>query len=117
MSVENALAGVAVKDLESAVKWYEKLIGRSGRQPMEGVTEWSLPSGGVLQVFEDAKRAGSSSVTFSVKGLDHHVERLRERGIEIEDTSTSAIVSTAIIQDLEGNRVVLAEQHSNEVAR
>jgi predicted enzyme related to lactoylglutathione lyase len=117
MSVENALAGVAVKDLNPSAKWYEKLIGRAGKKPMEGVMEWSLPSGGVLQVFEDPRRAGSSSVTFSVKGLDRHVDRLDERGIKIRDRSTSDMVSTAIIQDPDGNRVVLAEQHSDKVAR
>ncbi|MGO1499797.1 MAG: VOC family protein [Marinobacter sp.] len=117
MSVENALAGVAVKKLESAAKWYEQLIGHAGKQPMEGVIEWSLPSGGALQVFEDAKRAGSSSVTFSVKGLDGHVARLDELGIKVSDTSKSDIVSTAIIQDPDGNQVVLAEQHSDEVVR
>lgn len=117
MSIENALAGVAVKNLKSAAKWYEQLIGQAGKQPMKEVFEWSLPNGGVLQVFEDSKRAGSSSVTFSVKGLDNHVARLVERGVKIGNQTKSDQVSTAIVEDLDGNQVVLAEQHSKAVAR
>lgn len=117
MSVENALAGVAVRHLQSAAEWYEQLIGEPGKQPMKEVVEWSLPAGGVLQVFEDSRRAGSSSVTFSVKGIDEHVARLSRRGIEIGDTTRSGMVSTAIIKDPDGNQVVLAEQHSDRIAR
>lgn len=117
MTVDNALAGVAVKNLKSAAKWYEQLIGQAGQQPMKEVFEWTLPRGGVLQVFEDADRAGSSSVTFSVKGIEDHVAKLSEHGIEIGDRSSSGDVSTAIIKDPDGNRVVLAEQHSNKVAK
>ncbi|MCL1480495.1 hypothetical protein MIH18_11685 [Marinobacter sp. M3C] len=117
MSIENALAGVAVKNLESAAEWYEQLIGQAGKQPMKGVFEWSLPSGGALQVFEDSKRAGSSSVTFSVTGLDNHVARLAGRGIKVGNQTKSDQVSTAIVEDPDGNRVVLAEQHSSAIAR
>lgn len=116
MSIENALAGVAVNDLMASAKRYEQLIGQSGKQPMKEVLEWSLPSGGVLQLFEDPKRAGSSSVTFSVKGLDRHVAQLAERGIQASATSETEQVSTAIIQDPDGNQVVLAEQHCGKIA-
>jgi catechol 2,3-dioxygenase-like lactoylglutathione lyase family enzyme len=30
MPIENALASVAVRDLESSVKWYEELLGMPG---------------------------------------------------------------------------------------
>ena len=117
MSVENVLAGIAVKNLQSAAKWYEKLIGHAGKQPMKEVFEWSLPSGGALQVFEDSKRAGSSSVTFSVKDIDAHVAQLSQRGIEISNRTKSDDVSTAIVQDPDGNQVILAEQHSDKIAK
>lgn len=84
---------------------------------MSEVWEWSLPTGGVLQVFEDRKRAGASSVTFSVKGLERHVAQLAGRGIHALDTSQSDQVRIAIVQDPDGNQVVLAEQHSAQLAR
>lgn len=116
MSIQNVLAGVAVKDLAAAAKWYAQLIGHAGTQPMKEVFEWSLPGGGALQVFEDADRAGHSSVTFSVKDIDAHVAELTERGIAIGSRSDSDMVSTAIIADQDGNQVVLAEQHSDKIA-
>ena len=117
MSIENALAGVAVRHLESAAAWYEQLIGRAGEQPMREVFEWLLPSGGVLQVFEDAGRGGSSSVMFSVTGIDNHLENLSARGIEIGKVTRSEVVTTAILEDPDGNQVVLAEQHTHSLAR
>ena len=84
---------------------------------MNEVYEWSLAGGGALQLFEDSKRAGSSSVTFSVSGIDKHVATLEARGIEICDRTMSDMASTAIIQDPDGNRVVLAEQRSSSLAR
>jgi hypothetical protein len=115
--VNNVLAGVAVSDLNAAGSWYEKVLGEPGRQPMKEVFEWSLPRGGVLQVFEDPERAGSSSVTFSVVDLDRHLARLSRDGINAEDRTSSQQVSSAIVHDPDGNQVVLAEQHSATLAR
>lgn len=117
MSIENALAGVAVKNAAAAAKGYEKLIGQAGKQPMPGLFEWSPPRGGVLQVFEDSARAGSSSVTLSVSDIDHHVAQLADVGIKATNRTSSPTVSTALITDEDGNQVVLAEQHSDKVAR
>lgn len=117
MAIRNALAGVAVRDAALSAEWYGQLIGNPGNTPMPGVWEWSLPGGGVLQVFEDSVRAGSSSVTFSVTDLDSHVAHLVKLGVRIGDRTNSEDVSTASIEDLDGNQVVLAEPHSERVAR
>lgn len=117
MSVNNVLAGVAVNDLDKAQAWYDDLVGAPGNRPMESVCEWSMPGGGALQVFEDSGRAGSSSVTLSVDDIEGEVERLRQRGVQIERRSSSGAVDIAIITDLDGNQVVLAQQHSDRLAR
>jgi len=40
MTIKNALASVAVKDLSSSVPWYEKLFGRAADStPMAEVAE------------------------------------------------------------------------------
>lgn len=108
MSVNNALAGVAARDLKASAKWYEQLIGSPGKQPMEEVFEWTLPGGGVLQVLEDAERAGSSSLTLSVTDLGGHVSGLPAQGVEIGDRTKSDQVNTAIVKDPDGNQAVLA---------
>ncbi len=117
MTVTNALAGVAATDLAASAEWYGRVIGAAGHQPMAEVFEWTLPTGGVLQVFHDAERAGSSSVTLSVTDIDHHVAMLAEQGIETVSRTKSDMVSTAIVRDPDGNQVVLAEQHSGSIAR
>ena len=62
MSIVNALAGIAVRDIDAAVQWYKQILGPASR-PMDEVAEWQLPNGGCIQVFEDGNRAGLSSVT------------------------------------------------------
>jgi hypothetical protein len=47
MAIENVLASVAVKDLNTAVLWYEKVFGRpADATPMPGLAEWKFPGGG-----------------------------------------------------------------------
>ena len=51
MSIMNALASVAVNDLNYAVRWYEKLLGKPpDSRPMAEVAEWKFERGGWLQV-------------------------------------------------------------------
>lgn len=70
MTIQNALAGIAVNDLGDAVAWYTKLIGRAPDvHPMPEGYEYSCPGGGWIQIFADAARAGRSSLTLSVDSL------------------------------------------------
>jgi hypothetical protein len=71
-------------------------------------TAW--PSGSSrIQVFQDTERAGSSSVTFLVSGLDDQLAELKAKGIPIERTTATDYVKTATVTDPAGNRVVFAE--------
>jgi predicted enzyme related to lactoylglutathione lyase len=46
MSIKNAIASLAVKDLSSAVQWYETLFGRpADSRPMAEVAEWKFERG------------------------------------------------------------------------
>lgn len=116
MQVTNALAGIAAKDSPRTARWYSQLLGEPSHLPMPGVFEWKLPRGGVLQVFEDPPRAGYASVTLSVDDLQQTVLDLKELGIEILEQTDSADVSTARVEDPDGNRVVFAQPHSSRVA-
>jgi hypothetical protein len=41
MPVNRVLAGVAVADVDSAIRWYERLLGRpADALPMDGLAEW-----------------------------------------------------------------------------
>jgi predicted enzyme related to lactoylglutathione lyase len=117
MSISNALAGVAVKDLASSLPWYERLLDRSASRPMAEVGEFRFDRGGWLQVFQDEDRAGASSVTLTVTGLDRELEELKKKGISAQHGTSSKAVKTAIIKDPDGNQIVLAEPLTDRLAQ
>jgi hypothetical protein len=110
MAINNALAGIAVNDLTSAVAWYEQLLNRPpDSRPMEGLAEWQFAEGGWIQLFEDKDRAGSSSVTLVVTSRDDQLVELEAKGTPVGRTTTSEKVKIAIVTDPDGNQVVFAE--------
>jgi predicted enzyme related to lactoylglutathione lyase len=117
MTINNTLAGIAVRDLNSAVVWYEQLLRRpADSKPMEGLAEWRFPKGGWLQVFQDRDRAGSSSVTLAVTSLDDALVELQETGIPVGRTITSEITKIAVVADPDGNQIIFAEALSDAIA-
>jgi catechol 2,3-dioxygenase-like lactoylglutathione lyase family enzyme len=117
MAIDNVLAGVAVRDLDAAARWYEQLLGHAGHRPMKEVAEWRLPRGGCLQVFADAGRAGKSSVTLVVGNMEEQLARLEALQVPIGKTTTTEAVKTAIVSDPDGNQVVFAEPRDPSLAQ
>jgi hypothetical protein len=81
MSIKNALASVAVKDVNAAIDWYAKLLGKQpDSRPMPEVAEWKFERGGWLQIYQLPERAGSGSFTLAViAGVDgEDASRLRQ---------------------------------------
>jgi catechol-2,3-dioxygenase len=113
MPVNRVLAALAVADVDSALRWYERLLGRpADARPMDGLAEWHFPQSGVIQLVEDAERAGRSLVTLDVNDLGRELVTLRERGIDLGamDDTTSDKVLFATVTDPEGNAITLVEQ-------
>lgn len=117
MSISNALAAVAVTDLSASLRWYEHLLDEAAVRPMKEVGEFHFERGGSLQVFEDSRRAGASSVTLAVTDLDEQLDDLKKKGIPTDRVNRTDKVSTAIIQDPDGNQIVFAAAHSGRLAR
>ena len=110
MTIRNALASVAVKDLASAVGWYEKLLGRApDSTPMPEVAEWKFPGGGWLQVYELPGRAGSGSFTLAVSDIEEQVAHARKLGIDASQRTSGEKVKTLMIADPDGNHIAFAE--------
>ncbi|HEY4202225.1 MAG TPA: VOC family protein [Devosiaceae bacterium] len=110
MTVTNALAGIAVKNLDTAISWYGKLLDRSpDSRPMDGLAEWHFETGGWMQVFKDDKRAGHSSVTFAENDLTRRLRDLESKGIRVGPITDSDVIKTAIITDPDGNQIVFAQ--------
>lgn len=113
MPVNRVLASLAVADADAAAAWYERLLGRpADARPMDGLVEWHVPQGGVIQLVEDGDRAGRSLLTLDVDDLERELARLRDRGLDpgTLDDSTSDKVLIATVTDPEGNAITLVEQ-------
>lgn len=117
MSIENALASVAVTDLEVAAAWYAKLLGSAGSKPMAEVVEWKLPGGGGLQVYALAERAGRCSFTLVVRDIEDEIRKLDTMGVDTRQRTASSEVKTVMVTDPDGNHVALAEALGRSLIR
>jgi hypothetical protein len=109
MTVTNALASVAVDELDRARAFYEMLLG-APTQPMPDVLEWWLPGGGALQVYRLAERAGGCSCTLLVTDIGESVERLRpHHPIEPSGVVRGDRMDVLMIRDPDGNSIALVE--------
>jgi predicted enzyme related to lactoylglutathione lyase len=116
MTIANALASVAVRDLAAAAKWYEKLLG-PGNQPMPEVIEWQFERGGALQVYGAPERAGRTSCTLIVTDIDEIVHQLRETGIAPNaEPARNDRVNTIMINDPDGNSIAFAQPKDSTLA-
>jgi predicted enzyme related to lactoylglutathione lyase len=117
MTVNNALASLAVRDLEASTMWYEALLG-NGSHPMAEVVEWQLRGGGGLQVYEAPERAGQGSCTLIVSDIDELAEQLRESGLAVDAEPTrNDGVDTIMIKDPDGNSIAFAMPKDERLAR
>lgn len=118
MSIDNAIASVAVKDLRSAVPWYGALLGRvPDSTPMAEVAEWKFARGGWLQVYQLPERAGSGSFTLAVSNMEEVVANVEKLGIDATQRSSGARVNTLMIVDPDGNHIAFAEAFDKSMAR
>jgi predicted enzyme related to lactoylglutathione lyase len=112
-AVNRVLAGIAVADVDAAVRWYELLFGRPADQrPMEGLAEWHVPSGGVVQLVASDERAGRTLLTLDFEDLRRELAAMSDRGLDAGsvDETTSDKVLIAATTDPEGNAITLVQQ-------
>lgn len=117
MSIDNALASVAVRDLDAAAAWYARLLGTEGRRPMPEVAEWTFPRGGGLQVYKGADRAGNCSFTLAVSDLDEQVAKLVAMQVDVGNQTATTRVRTVMVRDPDGNSIAIAQALDPSLAR
>lgn len=118
MSIKNAIASIAVKDLNSSSKWYEKLLGRAAdSMPMAEVAEWRFERGGWLQVYQSKERAGAGSVTLAVDSVHQQIESLEKLGIDPGPQMDNEKVKVIMIKDPDGNSIAFAEARDQHIAQ
>lgn len=111
MTVSKVLAVAPVNDLDAAVDWYQRLLGRpADARPMATLADWHVTDSAWVQVFHDPEHAGSSLFNLVVDDLDAHVARLAAQGITAGSTTTTNNNSKlAAVIDPAGNVVTLIE--------
>lgn len=118
MTIDNAIASVAVKNLATAVAWYQALLGRvADSRPMPEVAEWRFPRGGWLQVYQLPERAGHGSVTLAVSGIDEIAAHVAKLGVDTSQRTSDGKVKTLMIVDPDGNHIAFAEALDPTMAR
>ena len=109
MTIKNALASVAVKDLDAAVQWYEKVLARpADSTSMPGLAEWKFPGGGCLQVYALPERAGSCSCTLTVSDIDAEASRLEKLGVAA-GAKMGEQIKVFMVKDPDGNSIAFAQ--------
>jgi hypothetical protein len=118
MSIDNALASVAVRDLRSASDCYETLLGRpADSKPMPEVVEWKFKRGGWLEVYQLPERAGAGSCTLAASDIDEVIERAPGLGIDTGQTTAGPKVKTLMIADPDGNHIAFAQAIDKRMAQ
>jgi len=118
MTIRNALASLAVRDLATSATWYRKLFGRAAdSSPMPEVVEWKFEGGGWLQVYEREGAVGGGSVTLSVTDLDAQIASLRTLGIDPGEVMESGKARVVMIKDPDGNSIAFAEAADAHIAQ
>ncbi|MGH1347930.1 MAG: VOC family protein [Nannocystales bacterium] len=107
--------GVPVPDLDAAVAWYSKLLGREleSIEPMEGIVELRVASGTWLQLFSveaEGFRPTTTILRFKTPNIGDEAARLDAAGIQVgEVTRIPEVVAFAEFVDPYGNPVSLYE--------
>ncbi|MFH9201586.1 VOC family protein [Streptomyces anulatus] len=111
MDIVRVLMVAPVGNVETAVAWYEKLLGRpADTRPMPSLADWHLSTGGRLSVFKDAERAGSTLLNLEVPDLDEALAQLKERGLTAGPVQAGGTRTRfAALEDPDGNRITLLE--------
>ena len=117
MTVDNALASLAVRDLAEASEWYEQLLG-PGNPAMNELLEWQFERGGGLQIYQLPERAGHGSCTLIVDNIDELASRLRDIGVAPDaEPKRHDRVDTVMIRDPDGNSIAFAMPKDDTLAR
>jgi hypothetical protein len=105
-------AGVPVRDLHTAVEWYQRLLGAAPAffpNPVEAV--WELAAERHLYLKEDPDRAGHALHLLFVDDLDERIAGISARGIDpSSQESYDNGVRKVIYRDADDNEISFGGQ-------
>jgi glyoxylase I family protein len=110
-TIDVLFAAMPVADLDTAVDWYARVLGRPpDMTPNDDEVMWQCSPGGWLYVIHDPQRAGRSTVTVAVADLEAAVAEIAGcdvRGSAIERVGDAG--RKANFADPDGNIVSFIE--------
>jgi len=117
MTISNAFASLAVRDVAASTQWYERVLG-PGSNPMAGLVEWQLEGGGGLQIYDAPDRAGQGSCTLIVSDIEEIAQQLRTTGVAANaEPVRGDRADTVMVQDPDGNSIAFAMPKDATAAR
>lgn len=107
MGIEYVFGGIPVADLDVAMAWYERFVGRSPDLiPKDSEAAWRLTETGWIYIVADPAHAGSALHTLLVDDLDSFLAGLVERGVVAgPEEVIGEGVRRATVLDPDGNRL------------
>lgn len=110
MRIQGIYAAVAASDMKASEAFYTTLFGRGpDDRPMDFLIQWRDVAGANVQVFLNAKNAGSSMATIVVPDLDEARAFLEGAGLSLGEAVGGDFGRVAQITDPAGNQLTLAE--------
>jgi len=81
-----AFSSFSTDDIEAAREFYGDLLGLDAKVAEMGVLRISVPGGGMVMIYpkDDHKPASFTVLNFLVDDIDAAVDRLKQKGIELE---------------------------------
>ncbi len=103
-------AGIPVADYESAVAWYERLLGAEPNfLPNDTEAVWEIAEHRYLFIEVRPEHAGHAMHTIFVDDFDARVQQMADRGIDpVERETYSNGVRKATYRDPDGNEIGFA---------
>lgn len=110
MKIEYLYAAAIVSNLAASEPFYAKLLGRApDDRPMPNLIQWRGYGIAGIQLFEDKKKAGHSTMTIVIADLAATKSVLERAGIPVGDVREGDFGKIAQLRDPDGNNVTLAE--------
>jgi glyoxylase I family protein len=110
LPVSAVLAALPSSDMARSEAFYEALIGRPvDERPMPVLAQWRWGEI-VLQIVDDADRAGGGLVTVVVSDMAVAVAGLRSRGLSMNASEGTVVAQVASLEDPDGNQITLVER-------
>jgi predicted enzyme related to lactoylglutathione lyase len=113
-----------VRDSERARNFYEQTLGlvRGSASSSGTWTEYDLPGGGCLALFQtkdmEPSASAGGSIALEVADLDALIARLKGEGVQFRaEMVHSPVCRMSILLDSEGNSIILHQLHRKHQGR